>query len=107
LSVEYLGFDTTRHPFDDARVRRAFALVLDRTRLVELADGAPAAPATSVVPPALQPPNLSTQSAAQPGDANRLLDDAGFKDRSKLGSITVTVPTFFDASPIVATWRKQ
>ena len=107
LSVEYLGFDTTRHPFDDARVRRAFALVLDKTRLVELADGAAAVPATSVVPPALQPPDLSAATGSQPADANRLLDEAGFKDRSKLGGITVTVPTFFDASPIVATWRKQ
>jgi len=107
LSVEYLGFDTTRHPFDDPRVRRAFALVLDKARLVELADGAAAAPATSVVPPALQPPDLSASSRAQPEEANRLLDDAGFKDRAKLGSITVRVPTFFDASPIVATWRKQ
>jgi oligopeptide transport system substrate-binding protein len=107
LSVEYLGFDTTRRPFDDARVRRAFALALDRTRLVELAEGATAAPATSVVPPALQPPGLSTSTAADPEDANRLLDEAGFKDRAKLGSITITAPTFFGASPIVATWRKE
>src|SRR5207237_442738 len=77
------------------------------TRLVDLADGAAATPATSVVPPALQPPDLSPATGPQPADANRLLDEAGFKDRSKLGSITVTVPTFFDASPIVATWRKQ
>ena len=59
------------------------------------------------MPPALQPANLSAPTPPQPQEANRLLDDAGFKDRAKLGSITVTVPTFFDASPIVATWRKE
>ena len=107
LSVEYLGFDTTRRPFDDARIRRAFALVLDKSRLVGLAFGQAAEPATSVVPPAIQPPGLSGSNAPQPAQANQLLDEAGFKDRTKLGPITVTVPTFFDAGPIVATWRKD
>jgi oligopeptide transport system substrate-binding protein len=107
LSVEYLGFDTTRRPFNDARVRRAFAQVLDIPRLVGLAAGQTAEPATSIVPPALQPPGLSTATAPQPAQANQLLDDAGFSDRGKLGTITVTVPTFFDPGPIAATWRKQ
>ncbi|MGZ8564116.1 MAG: ABC transporter substrate-binding protein, partial [Candidatus Limnocylindria bacterium] len=39
LGVQYFGFDTTRPPFDDARVRRAFALALDRPRLVANAEG--------------------------------------------------------------------
>jgi ABC-type transport system substrate-binding protein len=107
LSVQFLGFDTTQAPFNDARVRRAFAQVLDISRLVGLADGQAAEPATSVVPPALQPPALSTATSPQVAAANQLLDDAGFRDRAKLGTVTVRVPTFFDAGPIVATWRKQ
>ena len=107
LSVEYIGFDTRHAPFDNPKVRRAFALVLNRNRLVELSAGATAAPATSIVPPALQPAGLSTASAPDPEEAKRLLDEAGFRDRAKLGSVTVRVPTFFDAAPIVATWRKQ
>ena len=39
LTISYFGFDTTRPPFDDARVRLAFALALDRDRLVPLAEG--------------------------------------------------------------------
>ncbi|TMB55471.1 MAG: hypothetical protein E6J47_06665, partial [Chloroflexi bacterium] len=58
LGVQYFGFDTTRPPFDDARVRRAFALALDRPRLVQLAEGIGGTPASSVVPPGLWPKGL-------------------------------------------------
>jgi oligopeptide transport system substrate-binding protein len=78
LSVQYLGFDTRKPPFDDVRVRRAFALALDRPRLVELADGPAAVPATSVVPPAIQPPGLPKGASADVTAARRLLDEAGF-----------------------------
>jgi oligopeptide transport system substrate-binding protein len=107
LSLEYLGFDTTRPPFNSAAVRRAFGLALDTSRLLGLASGESASPANSIVPPALQPSGLSAPPKADPAEANRLLDQAGFRDRRKLGTITVTVPTFFGASPIVETWRKQ
>jgi ABC-type transport system substrate-binding protein len=49
LSVEYFGFDTTRPPFDDVRVRQAFAWAIDWDALVRLADP-DAVPATSMVP---------------------------------------------------------
>src|SRR5579859_170653 len=89
LSLEYLGFDTTRPPFDDMRVRRAFSLALDRSRLVELADGEAASPANSVVPPAIQPGGLPAVPNADLAEAKRLLDEAGYADRSKLGTIVV------------------
>jgi oligopeptide transport system substrate-binding protein len=106
LNVQYLGFDTTKPPFDDPRVRRAFALALDRPRLVELADGPSAVPATSVVPPAIQPPGLPKAAAADVAAARRLLDEAGYRDRSTLGTITVNA-TGLDVTPIVAVWRSQ
>ncbi len=106
LDVQYFGFDTTRPPFDNAAVRRAFALVLDRPRLVELAGGTAAIPATSVVPPALQPDGMPTDPGADVAEARRLLDGAGYADRSKLGTITVNA-TALDAGPAVATWRAE
>ena len=69
LNVQYFGFDTTRPPFDDARVRRAFALVLDRPRLVQLAEGVSGEPASSVVPPALWPQGLEDDELHDPGTA--------------------------------------
>lgn len=106
LSLEYLGFDTTRPPFDDVRVRRAFSLALDRSRLVELADGEAASAANSVVPPAIQPEGLPAVPSADLAEAKRLLDEAGYADRSKLGTIVVD-GTALDVTPIVATWRQQ
>ncbi|MFN8621871.1 MAG: peptide ABC transporter substrate-binding protein [Chloroflexota bacterium] len=49
LSVRYYGFDTTKAPFDDPRVRRAVAMAVDWDRLVRLEDP-DAAVATSIVP---------------------------------------------------------
>ncbi len=107
LSVQYFGFDTSRPPFSDARVRRAFALALDRPRLVELSLGSSATPAGSIVPPALQPEGSVLQAAprsANVAEARRLLDEAGYADRSKLGTITVDASAL-DVRPAVATWR--
>lgn len=89
LSISYLGFDTSRPPFDDARVRRAFALALDRERLVRLANGARATPAGSLLPSAIWPQGFIGDLASDPAEARRLLDEAGYRDRSALGTIVV------------------
>jgi ABC-type transport system substrate-binding protein len=49
LSVELIGFDTIRPPFNDVRVRRAFAKAVDWDRLVLLDDPDAVAP-TSLLP---------------------------------------------------------
>jgi ABC-type transport system substrate-binding protein len=106
LNVQYFGFDTTRPPFDDARVRRAFALALDRPRLVGLAEGNGATPASSVVPPALWPAGMQDDQRADPAAARALLDSAGYADRSRLGVITVQ-GTGLGVEPAVAVWRDE
>lgn len=105
LDVQYFGFDTTRPPFDDARVRRAFVLALDRPKLVELAAGTAALPATSIVPPALQPAEPLAEAPADVAEARRLLDEAGYADRSKLGTLTINA-TALDAGPAAAAWAE-
>lgn len=52
--VYYLGFNLTKPPFDDVRVRRAFAYAVDREKIATLVRevyGKPASPATTFTPP--------------------------------------------------------
>lgn len=106
LGVQYFGFDTTRPPFNDARVRRAFALALDRPRLVSNAEGSSGTPASSLVPPALWPQGMEDNQATDLPEANRLLDEAGYQDRSLLGTITVN-GSGLGVGPAVAIWEKE
>jgi oligopeptide transport system substrate-binding protein len=106
LGVQYFGFDTTRPPFDDARVRRAFALALDRPRLVANAEGSSATPASSVVPPALWPDGMADNQQTDLAQARQLLDEAGYGDRSLLGTITVN-GSGLGVSPAVRIWEDQ
>ena len=106
LTVSYFGFDTTRPPFDDARVRRAFLLALDRERLVPLAEGASSQSASTLVPPALWPEGFEPGLQADPDEARRLLDEAGYDDRAELGTIVVN-GSGLDVGPAVATWREE
>ena len=52
LVVEYLGFDTTQPPFDDADARRAVAMAVDWRRLQGGSDTGDA-PVTSILPPGI------------------------------------------------------
>lgn len=106
LGVQYFGFDTTRPPFNDARVRRAFALALDRPRLVANAEGSSGTPASSVVPPALWPKGMGDNQASDLATARRLLDEAGYADRSRLGTITVN-GSGLGVAPAVAVWQRD
>ncbi len=98
LSVTYYGFETRRPPFDDPRVRRAFASAIDWTRIVDLADGSASLPATSMVPPGI--PGRSDERflpAFDPAEARRLLGEAGFTDPSTFPTVTlVTAGTAYD-----------
>lgn len=50
-ALTYYAFNRTRAPFNDARVRRAFALALDRSRLTADDMSGATVPATKFVPP--------------------------------------------------------
>jgi oligopeptide transport system substrate-binding protein len=106
LTISYFGFDTTRPPFDDPLVRRAFALALDRESLVPLADGASSTTAASLVPPAIWPEGFAPEIETDPDEARRLLTDAGHEDGADLGTIVVN-GSGLDVGPAVAVWREE
>lgn len=77
--TRHLVLNTTRPPLDDARVRRALALALDRTTLVEkvLLSGQPA---FNFVPAGLGGYHPAERIAENITEARRLLAEAGFPE---------------------------
>ena len=73
-----LFFNTTRPPFDDARVRRAAARSLDRARIVEVALAGFGRPTASPVPPD-SPYAWHGPAERDTAEADRLLDAAGWR----------------------------
>lgn len=79
MSVTYLGFDVTRPPFDDLRVRRAFALATDRDALANLALHGFDFPATGgLIPPGMPGHVPEIALPYDPEQARRLLAEAGY-----------------------------
>jgi len=79
LSVSYYGFDTTRAPFDDVRVRRAFAQAVDWRHLARLDPTGFSVPATGMVPAGVPgTPAGDFLPPYDPAAARELLAEAGY-----------------------------
>jgi oligopeptide transport system substrate-binding protein len=90
MSTDYYGFDTTKAPFDDVRVRQAFGAAVDWRRIVRLAVDDPAAVATSMVPPGI-PDRTSrdTLPVPDPDAARALLAAAGYRSGNGFPRVTL------------------
>ncbi len=80
LEANFLRFNTTRPPFTDARVRRAFALAIDRPALVEAVTRGGQAPGVALTPSGLPGYTPPPGPGHDPATARRLLAEAGFPD---------------------------
>lgn len=85
LGGYYYAFDTRHPPFDDARIRQALAMVIDREFLADKIWGGTMEPAYSFVPPGIPsygaPSTVSWKnmdSFAREDAAKRLLQEAGY-----------------------------
>ena len=79
LSFDMIGFDASRPPFDDARVRQALTLATDRETLAHVTLRGYAFPATGgLVPPGMPGHSPHIGLPYDPERARRLLADAGY-----------------------------
>jgi oligopeptide transport system substrate-binding protein len=78
LIARFINFNTARAPFNDARVRRAFALALDRDALAEHVFIKAATPARRIVPYGISGYPTDEDFADNLAGAQALLADAGY-----------------------------
>ena len=117
LGLEYIPINFTRPPFDDARIREALNLALDREILTEQILRLGYAPATAIVPPgtANYPGGNQMEFAATPMDqriarAQELMAAAGYGPDNPLSTSLLVRSTAADARRVPAAiqqmWRE-
>ena len=90
LCTNYVVFDTTRPPFDDANVRKAFTMAFDRQKFVDVVLNGHALPAIGPYPPGLPGFNISLKGLPyDPAQARELLK------QSKYGGVEGLPPIVF------------
>ena len=108
LDVEYLGFDTSRPPFDDVRVRQAFGRGVDWRRLLALGSDASEEVATSIVPPAIPGRTAADMLPAYDLEGARaLLAAAGYPGGAGFPAVTFTTAGNPYAAAIADQLRKN
>ena len=110
LRGEYYGFAVDRKPFDDPRLRQAFALAIDREVFPKILRGGQM-PATSWIPPGMLAHNREIGLRFDPEQARRLLKQAGYPEGKGLPEIVLGYNTDEEkklvAEAIQSMWQKH
>ncbi len=88
LSTYYYGFNVKKAPFDNLLVRQAFSLAVNQKEVTNLLAGGQK-PLYSWIPSPMFGYNSSIGLKFNVKKARKLLDKAGFKDRSKFPKISI------------------
>jgi oligopeptide transport system substrate-binding protein len=80
LGAYFYRFNTSKPPFNDPRVRRAFALAINRDSIVANVTRGGQRPSYGVVPPGILGYVSDSQLTGTVEDARRLMAEAGFPD---------------------------
>jgi oligopeptide transport system substrate-binding protein len=91
LSFFYIGFDTTKPPFDDVNIRRAFSQAIDKDKLVFLVFKGMTQRADGILPPGMPGYNEGLLGLGYDVDrARELIANSRYGDVSQLPPITIT-----------------
>ena len=81
FNLGYWAFNTDKEPFDDARIRQALSMAINREPIMQAVYYGTASPATGILPPASWAYDvLSNGTEYNPSRARQLLGDAGYPD---------------------------
>jgi oligopeptide transport system substrate-binding protein len=90
LNVQYLGFDVSQSPFDDVKVRQAFALAVDRQKITDVVWKGMRLPAEGIVPPGM--PGYERGQPLldyDPQRARRLIAESQYRDQFPVVTLSV------------------
>jgi oligopeptide transport system substrate-binding protein len=105
LATEFVGFVAGDPPFDDVRVRRAFAHALDRTRIAHGREGGEPASHGGFVPAAMPGHSHRIGLDYDLHRAHELLADAGFPNGRGLPVIRLAAPDEEWAESVASQWH--
>lgn len=88
LRIYYYGFNVTKKPFDDVRVRKAFASAIDRSAFPKILKGGEI-PASSLIPKGMFGYEPGIGHKFDPAKAKALLKEAGYDENNPLPEIEI------------------
>lgn len=107
-SVTYMGFNTSKKPFNDVRVRQAFAYAIDIKAVVEGAWRGVGKPAVGMIAPNLMYSNPALKMHEyNPAKAKQLLAEAGYPNGFKTESWTNDRKERIDMAQIMQSMLKE
>jgi oligopeptide transport system substrate-binding protein len=113
LSISYIGFNTQAEPFDDPKVRQAFAHAIDREKVAEAVLKEMLPVAQGIMMPGLPGYNPEAKSLEFDSElARQLLEESKYGGADGLPSITYTevglgATVGFDTQAIVEMWKEN
>lgn len=93
LSLTYIGFDTTKPPFDNPKVRQAFCYAVDKARVISQVLKDSVTPAYGILPPGMPGYDANFEGLSYDlAKAKSLLAEAGYGNGTDLPVIIFNIP---------------
>ena len=112
FTLSYIGFNSTKPPFDDAKIRQAFSCAIDKDKIVKLVLKNIGTKADGILPPGMPGYSENIQGLAfDPELAKELIAESKYGDVSALPPIILTTSGMGTVSSVEAAlvdmWRNN